>query len=112
MRHPIGTVTQAWVWLLLGFWMAAAPLSARQVLESGPLDSVGNASADSLHLEELVDEALAYSPRLVALRAMAEAVEHRVPESGTPPDPMVSLGAMNLGLPEFDSGFAAISFGV
>ncbi|UCC24026.1 MAG: TolC family protein [Gemmatimonadales bacterium] len=107
MRLLIGTTTQAWVGLLLGLWAATAPLAARQDSGSLPLDSIGVASADSLHLDELIDEALAYSPRLVALRAMAEAVEHRVPESGTPPDPMVSLGAMNLGLPEFDAGMPA-----
>lgn len=61
----------------------------------------------TVRLAELQAEALAANPGLLALRAMADAATARVPESGTLPDPMLMVGAMNLGLPELDAGMPA-----
>lgn len=47
---------------------------------------------------------MARNPGLQALRAMAEAADHRVREAGTLPDPLLQVGAMNIGLPELDAG--------
>ena len=63
--------------------------------------------ADSLRLPPLIDEALARNPTLVALRAAAEAAGGRVGERGTLPDPVLQVGAMNVGLPDFDVGMPA-----
>jgi len=61
----------------------------------------------TVRLAELQAEALAVNPGLLALRALADAATARVPESGTLPDPMLMVGAMNLGLPELDAGMPA-----
>lgn len=65
------------------------------------------APPDAVRLPELQAEALERNPGLLALRALAEAAAARVPEAGTLPDPMLMVGAMNLGLPELDAGMPA-----
>ncbi|HSG46877.1 MAG TPA: TolC family protein [Longimicrobiales bacterium] len=65
------------------------------------------AAYEPVRLAELQAVALAANPGLLALRALADAATARVPESGTLPDPMLMVGAMNLGLPELDAGMPA-----
>jgi len=64
-------------------------------------------TADSLRLEPLIHEALARNPGLVALRSSAQASAARVQEQGTLPDPVLEVGAMNVGLFDFDVGMPA-----
>ncbi len=47
--------------------------------------------------------AQARNPRLQALQAAAEAAAYRAPEASTLPDPMLQLGVMNFGLPDFNT---------
>jgi cobalt-zinc-cadmium efflux system outer membrane protein len=56
--------------------------------------------ADSL-LARLTAEALAANPSLEATRANARAALARIPPAGALPDPMLSVGVMNLTLPRF-----------
>ncbi|MBA3318525.1 MAG: TolC family protein [Gemmatimonadales bacterium] len=56
--------------------------------------------ADSL-LARLTAEALAASPSLGAGRALARAATARIRPAGALPDPMLSVGVMNLTLPRF-----------
>jgi len=56
--------------------------------------------ADSV-LARLTAEALAANPSLETSRAMARAATARVRPAGALPDPMLSLGVMNLTLPRF-----------
>jgi outer membrane protein TolC len=56
--------------------------------------------ADSV-LARLTAEALAANPSLKTSRAMARAATARVRPAGALPDPMLSLGVMNLTLPRF-----------
>lgn len=65
------------------------------------------AEGATVRLAALQARALEHNPELRALRALAEAVGVVVSEAGTLPDPELALGAMNLGLPEFDNGMAA-----
>lgn len=69
-------------------------------------DSTAVDSAE-LKLGDLQAEALERNPELLALRAAAEAAAARVTEPGTLPDPVLAVGAMNLGLPELDAGMPA-----
>ncbi len=57
-------------------------------------------AADTV-LARLTAEALAANPSLEADRAMAHAAEARVRPAGALPDPMLSVGVMNLTLPRF-----------
>lgn len=61
----------------------------------------------SLRLGALLDTLAARSPRLQAARATAGAAGARVDEASTLPDPMVQLGVMNVGLPEFNADMPA-----
>jgi outer membrane protein TolC len=107
MTRSLAITSLPGVGLALAALVGAPPLAARQAADTQVRERPEVAVTDSLDLDELVEEALAWSPRLVALRAMADAAAHRVPEAGTLPDPMVSVGAMNLGLPELDAGMPA-----
>jgi outer membrane protein TolC len=78
--------------------MTGAPLAAQTQPDTGP------AANDLASLQALAVER---NPSLLALRAAAEAAASGVVESGTRPDPVLMLGAMNLGLPEFDAGMPA-----
>ncbi len=73
--------------------MAAATLGR-------PLSAQEAFGADTL-LARLTAEALAASPSLGAERALARAAAARVRPAGTLPDPMLSVGVMNLTLPRF-----------
>lgn len=52
-------------------------------------------------LARITAEAIAASPSLVATRALARAAADRVSPAGALPDPMVSVGVMDLTLPRF-----------
>ena len=57
------------------------------------------ASAQSLRLGELYDEAQRESPRVAAAQALVRAAEARVSSARLPPDPQLQLGFMNYTLP-------------
>ena len=59
------------------------------------------ASAQSLSLGELYEEAQRESPRVSAAQALVRAAEARVPSAKLPPDPQLQLGFMNYTLPDF-----------
>jgi cobalt-zinc-cadmium efflux system outer membrane protein len=81
------------LFLFVCFAVATASLSAQS--ESG-----------SLRLDQVLAEARERNPRLRALRAAAEAADHREPEASTLPDPMLQLGVMNFGVPELNTDMA------
>ncbi|MCG6957597.1 MAG: TolC family protein [Gemmatimonadetes bacterium] len=61
-------------------------------------------SPDSvLRLEDVLALARSRNPRLQALQAAAKAAAYREPEASTLPDPMLQLGVMNFGLPNFNA---------
>ena len=67
---------------------------------------------DSL-LDRLTREAIAASPALMSKRAAARAADLRVGPAGALPDPMVSVGVMDLTLPGFgfrESDFTEVDF--
>jgi outer membrane protein TolC len=90
---------------------AAACCVAFVVLAARPV----SAQADSLpavdrlpaNLAEFQAVALERNPSLEALRAAADAETAGVPIAGTRPDPVVMLGAMNVGLSDLDAGMPA-----
>jgi len=60
------------------------------------------ARAQDSVLQSLIAEALARSPTLAQRQAAARAATLRIRAAGTLPDPMLSLGVMDLELPHFD----------
>src|SRR5437867_9779098 len=60
------------------------------------------ARAQDSVLQSLIAEALARSPTLVQRQAAIRAATLRIRPAGTLPDPMLSLGVMDLQLPHFD----------
>ena len=66
-----------------------------------PRDSHGGPGI--LVLDDLLDLVAERNPRLQATRAAAEAASLRVDEASTLPDPMLQLGVMNFGLPDFNA---------
>ncbi len=80
--------------LVVCTWAAlAAPLSAQSPPSEGA----------ALTLDEVLALAQARNPRLQALQAAAEAAAYRAPEASALPDPMLQLGVMNFGLPDFNT---------
>jgi cobalt-zinc-cadmium efflux system outer membrane protein len=69
-------------------------------LTSSPSEAQAPPAPDTL-LSRLTAEALAANPTLETDRAMARAAAARVGPAGALPDPMLSLGVMNLTLPRF-----------
>jgi len=61
---------------------------------------------DTLRLGELLILAQELNPGLTALRHGADAAVLREPAASTLPDPLLQLGFMNFGLPEFNSDMA------
>jgi outer membrane protein TolC len=72
-------------------------------LHGGTVAAQAAATGDSLLLAEVLALAEARNPRLKALQAAAEAVAYRQPEASTLPDPVLQLGVMNFGLPDFNT---------
>ncbi len=65
------------------------------------------APAGALHLGALLAELKARSPRLRAAEAAAAAVDARVADAATLPDPSLQLGVMNVGLPDLKADMAS-----
>jgi outer membrane protein, heavy metal efflux system len=65
----------------------------------GPAAAAAQVS-DPTPLDALVAEARAASPEVLAARSMADAAAARVPRAGALPDPVLSLGVMNVPAPE------------
>jgi outer membrane protein, heavy metal efflux system len=79
---------------LLAFLLAAPACLYAQASEGGR----------TLALTELLEAVAASNPTVRAAGARAEAGAARVPEASTLPDPVLQIGVMNVGLPEFDAG--------
>lgn len=99
------SVASALLVAAMAWWPGRA---GAQETEPGVAPSV--AATDSLRLVPVIDEALARNPGLRALRSMATSAGMRVAERGTLPDPVLQVGAMNIGLPDFDAGMPASMF--
>jgi outer membrane protein TolC len=61
------------------------------------------APSDSLRLGDVLELAEDRNPMLRAFRAAATAAAAREPEASTLPDPVLQLGVMNFGLPNFNT---------
>jgi cobalt-zinc-cadmium efflux system outer membrane protein len=89
---PIPTIGQTTPPMPSGSWAPAAS------------DSITPRSGRAtLHLDDLLDLVAERNPRLHAVQAYAVAAATRVDEASTLPDPMLQLGVMNFGLPDFNT---------
>jgi outer membrane protein TolC len=84
---------------------AAAVIAAMLLAEQ--VKAQQSPAGDTL-LARLTTEAMAANPALEASRAMSRAAEARIGPAGALPDPMLSVGVMNLTLPRF--GFRESDF--
>lgn len=78
--------------------LAAVPRPATGQVSEGDV-----APSDSVHLSEVLSLAEVQNPMLRAFRSAATAAAAREPEASTLPDPMLQLGVMNFGLPNFNA---------
>lgn len=60
--------------------------------------------AQTLNLNELIDEAMQNNPEIRAAEARASSMEQRISQEGSPMDPMLSLGYQNEGLGGYTYG--------
>ena len=93
--------------------LAATLTSVATILAGRPATAQEARGGDSL-LARLIVEALAANPSLGADRALARAATARIPAAGALPDPMLSVGVMNLTLPRFafrESDFTEVDVG-
>jgi len=88
----VRTIVHLAVAVAVGLLPAPTPVGAQ---------AADTATAVSLH--EILELARLRNPRLQALQAAAEAATHRQPEASTLPDPLLQLGVMNFGLPDFNA---------
>ncbi len=66
---------------------------------------LGNSSfAQELKLSDLIDEALKNNPDILASQARIEAYKHRIPQSKSLPDPLLSFGYQNEGFRRYTYG--------
>lgn len=87
---------------------ATIAMLASLIVVTGPAP-VG--AQDTQHeLDELLAEARASSPEVAAARRAADAAAARVPQAGALPDPMLSLGLMNVPM-SFDLGEEGMTMG-
>ncbi len=63
-----------------------------------------SASADDLRLQDLIQEALKNSPEIHAFASRAQAAQHRIPQAGSLPDPMIMFGYQNDGWERYTFG--------
>lgn len=82
---------------------AARPADAQERQRSAPPPGAG----DVLTLPELLQRVADRNPRLRAMEAAAAAASTRVAEASTLPDPVLQLGVMNFGLPDFNTDMAS-----
>jgi len=66
------------------------------------LAGASRARAQDSVLQSLIAEALVRNPRLAQRQAAVRAASLRIRPAGTLPDPMLSLGVMDLQLPRFE----------
>jgi len=84
-------MTRGWILFAVLFLFVLVPPSRGEA----PSAAVGDP------LNRLVQEALERNPDLASVRLTAEAAEHRVLPAGSLPDPMLTLGYMNLPVDDF-----------
>jgi outer membrane protein TolC len=60
--------------------------------------------SEGLKLQDLIDEALRNNPELGASQAGVQAAEHRIPQAGSLPDPMIMTGYQNEGYGSYTFG--------
>lgn len=65
------------------------------VLVSFPVFAQESAPANELVVEDLIREAIANNPAISALLERLQSLEHRIPQAGARPDPVISISAMN-----------------
>lgn len=63
------------------------------------------ASADELKLQELINDALAKNPEILAYQAKLAGAGFRIPQAGSLPDPMLSFGYQNEGFKRYTYGY-------
>ncbi|HZV46844.1 MAG TPA: TolC family protein [Thermodesulfovibrionales bacterium] len=63
--------------------------------------------ADSVKLEELIEEALRHNPEILSAEAKAKSLQHRIPQMTSLPDPMVMVGYQNVGFEKYTYGKAS-----
>ncbi|MBL0210715.1 MAG: TolC family protein [Holophagaceae bacterium] len=90
---------------ILPFMAAAEARSQAQPI------SVPSSLAEDPVLQALLREAVEKSPQLAAATRAAEAEEERIPQAGSLPDPMLSLGYQNDGFKRFEIGRMETTFG-
>jgi len=90
---------------LAAFALAAPGAVGAQ--EDGRREAAAPAPGAVLTLPELLEEVAARNPRLRAMEASAAAAATRVAEASTLPDPVLQLGVMNFGLPDFNTDMAS-----
>jgi len=84
-------------------WMSAKTL--RILILAMTVLLLGNFSfAQELKLSDLVDEALKNNPDILASQARIEASKHRIPQSKSLPDPLLSFGYQNEGFKRYTYG--------
>lgn len=86
--------------------VSAFAMVAFAMLAWTPSGLVAQESVDTLRLPDLLALAAERNPELIAVRHQAEAVALREPAASTLPDPVLQLGFMNFGLPDFNSDMA------
>jgi outer membrane protein, heavy metal efflux system len=77
---------------------------------AAPAASPAQAGADDPLLADLIRQALAMNPDLAQARTLVEADQERVPQAGTLPDPVLSLGIQNDGLKKIQVGEMETSY--
>ncbi len=84
-------------------WMSVKTL--RKFILTIAVLLLGSSSfAQELKLSDLVDEALKNNPDILASRAKIEASKHRIPQSKSLPDPLLSFGYQNEGFRRYTYG--------
>lgn len=68
------------------------------------------ASAEELKLQDLIDEALAKSPEILASQYRVSASQYRIPQAKSLPDPMVMFGYQNEGWSRYSFGEMQMSW--
>lgn len=89
--------------------VSASPVQARQVEPPGaelPSSALAPSGVGGLTLHDVLVLAFGRNPRLRAMTAAADASAERAPEASTLPDPMIQLGVMNFGVPDFNTDMA------
>lgn len=87
--------------------LAAQPPVRVDQSANDPIGLEARPPEPSLTLDALLATVAARNPRLRATSAAARAAATRVSEASTLPDPMLQLGVMNVGLPNFNADMPA-----